>query len=118
MRCWHAHVYPTPGIACWAAHRQKRAARPFARVNAAYACMPQASTYAGGTHMEACTGPRRESGRRCGAREVSVPPGPAPTAMTAGAAHSSSAAKAARRMCLKESGEEMLRANCDWKISQ
>lgn len=40
MRCWHAHVYPTPGIACWAAHRQKRAARPFARVNAAYACMP------------------------------------------------------------------------------
>jgi hypothetical protein len=68
--------------------------------------------------MEACTGPRRESGRRCGAREVSVPPGPAPTAMTAGAAHSSSAAKAARRMCLKESGEEMLRANCDWKISQ
>jgi hypothetical protein len=58
--------------------------------------------------MEACTGPRRESGRRCGAREGSVPPGPAPTAMAAGAAHSSSAAKAARRMCLKESGEEML----------
>lgn len=56
--------------------------------------------------MEACTGPRRECGRRCGAREGSVPTGPAPTAMmAAGAAHSSSAAKAARRMCLKERGD-------------
>jgi len=58
--------------------------------------------------MEACTGPRRESGRRCGAREGSVPTGPAATAMAAGAAHSSSATKAARRMCLKDCGEEML----------
>ena len=29
MRCWHAHVYPTPGIACWAARRRTRAAWAF-----------------------------------------------------------------------------------------